>query len=151
MATLFLLTACSPPNDAKESDHAGVLTETESGHTIAFAINEGLEYATVSPGKAAKTSGKVQFALTKIVDGKTELKDSATVNYGDYAVFEDAQGAYSVVATAIGLNGEKDTLYGADILKRNDIDTVYVRVQEPATLKLSTSYAEDVFPEGSTM
>ena len=152
MATLFLLNACSPPDSPHESDHAGVLTETESGHTIAFSVteesNDILEYAIDEPAKkSAKKSGKVQFALTKIVDGKTELFDSTTVDYGEYAIFEDAKGAYSVVATAIGLNGEKDTLYGADILKRNDIDTVYVRVQEPATLKLSTSYKEEVVDE----
>ena len=163
MATLFLLNACSPPSDPHESDHAGVLTETESGHTIAFAIHQEAGEFVVNPdGKAAKQSGTVQFALTKIVDGKTKLLDSTTVKYGDYAVFEDVRGAYSVIATAAGIDGKKDTLYGADILKRNDIDTVYVEVQKPATLKLSTSYTEivksdygektqDVFPEGSTM
>ena len=144
MATLFLLNACSPPNDATESKHAGVLTETESGHTIAFSIEAEADFATVSLDKSARKSGTVQFALTKIVDGKTELMDSATVEYGDYAVFEDANGAYSVVATAIGLNGEKDTLFGADILKWNDVDTVYVRVQEPASVRISTSYTEIV-------
>ena len=141
-AMLSQVVACSPPNDSHESDHAGVLTETESGRTLAFAIEEELGYATDISGKSAKTSGSVQFALTKIVDGKTELMDSVTVDYGEYAVFDDATGAYSVVATVTGMNGEKDTLYGADILKWNDIDTVYVRVQEPATLKISTSYTE---------
>ena len=134
MATLF--TACTLPNDSHESDHAGVLTETESGHTVAFTLHSYVdEY---NP----KQSARVNFALTKIVDGKTKLLDSATVKYGDYAVFEDITGAYSVVATAIGLNGEKDTLYGVDVLKRNDIDTVYVRVQKPATLKISTAYTD---------
>jgi hypothetical protein len=142
IASLFLLTSCSPPNDSHESDHAGVLTETESGRTLAFAIEEELGYVTEISGKAAKKSGSVQFALTKIVNGKTELLDSTTVKYGEYAVFDDATGAYSVVATAIGLNGKKDTLFGAEILKRNDIDTVYVRVQEPATLKISTAYTD---------
>lgn len=163
MATLFLLNACSPPSDPHESDHAGVLTETESGHTIAFAIHQEAGEFVVNPdGKAAKQSGTVQFALTKIVDGKTKLLDSTTVKYGDYAVFENVQGAYSVVATAAGIDGEKDTLYGADILKRNDLDTVYVLVQKPAALKISTSYTEyvksnygeekqDVLPEGSTL
>ena len=155
-AILSQVVACSPPNDAHESDHAGVLTETESGHTVAFTLHSYVdEY---NP----KQSAKVNFALTKIVDGKTKLLDSATVKYGDYAVFEDITGAYSVVATAIGLNGEKDTLYGVDVLKRNDVDTVYVRVQEPATLKISTSYTEtvksshgeetqEIFSEGSTL
>ena len=162
-AMLSQVVACSPPNDPHESNHAGVLTETESGHTVAFAITQSLEAYTVNPeGKAAKQTGSVQFALTKIVDGKTKLLDSATVEYGDYAVFENVQGAYSVVATAAGIDGEKDTLYGADILKRNDLDTVYVLVQKPAALKISTSYTEivksgygektqDVFPEGSTL
>lgn len=147
IAALFLLTSCSPPNDAHGSDQAGVLTETESGRTLAFAIDESPDFATISPDKAAKKTGTVQFALTKIVDGKTELMDSTTVKYGEYAVFEDAKGAYSVVATAIGLYGEKDTLFGADILKKNDIDTIFVRVQEPATLKISTSYKEEVVIE----
>lgn len=153
MATLF--SACAMPEDNGTST-AGVLTETESGHTVAFTLHSYVdEY---NP----KQSAKVNFALTKIEDGKTKLLDSATVKYGDYAVFEDITGAYSVVATATGLNGEKDTLYGADILKRNDIDTVYVRVQEPATLKISTSYTEtvksshgeetqEIFSEGSTL
>ena len=155
-AMLSQVVACSPPNDAHESNHAGVLTETESGHTVAFTLHSYVdEY---NP----KQSAKVNFALTKIVDGKTKLLDSATVKYGDYAVFEDITGAYSVVATATGLNGEKDTLYGVDVLKRNDVDTVYVRVQEPATLKISTSYTEtvksshgeetqEIFSEGSTL
>ena len=155
-AMLSQVVACSPPNDAHESNHAGVLTETESGHTVAFTLHSYVdEY---NP----KQSAKVNFALTKIVDGKTKLLDSATVKYGDYAVFEDITGAYSVVATATGLNGEKDTLYGVDVLKRNDMDTVYVRVQEPATLKISTSYTEtvksshgeetqEIFSEGSTL
>lgn len=153
MATLF--SACAIPEDNGTST-AGVLTETESGHTVAFTLHSYVdEY---NP----KQSAKVNFALTKIEDGKTKLLDSATVKYGDYAVFEDITGAYSVVATATGLNGEKDTLYGADILRRNDVDTVYVRVQEPATLKISTSYTEtvksshgeetqEVFSEGSIL
>lgn len=153
MATLF--SACAMPEDNGTST-AGVLTETESGHTVAFTLHSYVdEY---NP----KQSAKVNFALTKIVDGKTKLLDSATVKYGDYAVFEDITGAYSVVATATGLNGEKDTLYGADILRRNDVDTVYVRVQEPATLKISTSYTEtvksshgeetqEIFSEGSIL
>ena len=141
-AILSQVAACSLPNDSQESEHAGVLTETESGHTVAFAISEELSDVVVP--KSAKKSGKVQFALTRIVDGKTELMDTATVKYGDYAVFEDITGAYSVVATAIGLSGEKDTLYGADILKRNDLDTVHVLVQKPATLRISTSYSEFV-------
>lgn len=153
MATLF--SACAMPEDNGTST-AGVLTETESGHTVAFTLHSYVdEY---NP----KQSAKVNFALTKIVDGKTKLLDSATVKYGDYAVFEDITGAYSVVATATGLNGEKDTLYGVDVLKRNDVDTVYVRVQEPATLKISTSYTEtvksshgeetqEIFSEGSTL
>ena len=139
IASLFLLTSCSPPNDSLESEHAGVLTETESGHTVAFAIEEEISETNVS----AKKSGTVHFALTKIVDGKTELFDSTTVKYGEYAVFEDVKGAYSVVATsAEEQNNEKDTLFGAEILKRNDIDTVYVRVQKPATLKISTAYSD---------
>lgn len=153
MATLF--SACAMPEDNGTST-AGVLTETESGHTVAFTLHSYVdEY---NP----KQSAKVNFALTKIEDGKTKLLDSATVKYGDYAVFEDITGAYSVVATATGLNGEKDTLYGVDVLKRNDVDTVYVRVQEPATLKISTSYTEtvksshgeetqEIFSEGSTL
>ena len=139
IASLFLLTSCSPPNDSLESEHAGVLTETESGHTVAFAIEKEISEINVS----AKKSGTVHFALTKIVDGKTELFDSTTVKYGEYAVFEDVKGAYSVVATsAEEQNNEKDTLFGAEILKRNDIDTVYVRVQKPATLKISTAYSD---------
>lgn len=137
MATLF--SACAMPEDNGTST-AGVLTETESGHTVAFAISEELELDHVMVLKSAKKSGKVQFALTRIVDGKTKLMDSATVEYGDYAVFEDITGAYSVVATATGLNDEKDTLYGADILKRNDVDTVVVGVRKPATLQISTDY-----------
>lgn len=155
-AMLSQVVACSPPSDANESDHAGVLTETESGHTMAFAISEELSNVVVP--KSAKKSGKVQFALTRIVDGKTELMDTATVKYGDYAVFEDITGAYSVVATAIGLNGEKDTLYGADILKRNDVDTVVVGVRKPATLQISTDYkiwensdSVSVFAKGDTL
>ena len=152
MATLF--TACTLPNDSHESDHAGVLTETESGHTVAFAIEKEISEINVS----AKKSGTVHFALTKIVDGKTELFDSTTVKYGDFAVFEDVHGAYSVVATAAGVNGEKDTLYGVDVLKRNDTDTVYVSVQEPATLQISTDYkiwensdSVSVFAQGDTL
>lgn len=150
IATLFLLTSCSPPNDAST---AGVLTETESGRTLAFSIESEVgEYS-------AQKSARVKFALTKIVEGKTELLDSATVDYGDYAVFEDVKGAYSVVATAAGLNGDEkgdsDTLFGAEILKRNDLDTVYVRVGEPATLKISTTYTgdeqEDFVSEGDTL
>lgn len=135
MATLF--SACAMPEDNGTST-AGVLTETESGHTVAFAIEEDLDHVMVP--MSAKKSGTVQFALTKIVDGKTELMNSATVEYGDYAVFEDITGAYSVVATVIGMDGEKDTLYGADILKRNDVDTVVVGVRKPATLQISTDY-----------
>ena len=156
IASLFLLTSCSPPSDANESDHAGVLTETESGHTVAFAAEKWDDTFSVTP--SAKKSGTVQFALTKIVDGKTELFDSATVKYGDFAVFDDVHGAYSVVATAIGLNGEKDTLYGADILKRNDVDTVVVGVRKPATLQISTDYkiwensdSVSVFAKGDTL
>ena len=88
MATLF--NACAMPEDNGTST-AGVLTETESGHTVAFAIEEDLDHVMVP--MSAKKSGTVQFALTKIVDGKTELMDSATVEYGDYAVFEDITGA----------------------------------------------------------
>lgn len=155
MATLF--SACAMPEDNGTST-AGVLTETESGHTVAFAISEELELDHVMVPKSAKKSGKVQFALTRIVDGKTELMDSATVEYGDYAVFEDITGAYSVVATVIGMDGEKDTLYGADILKRNDIDTVVVGVRKPATLQISTDYkiwensdSVSVFAKGDTL
>lgn len=153
MATLF--SACAMPEDNGTST-AGVLTETESGHTVAFAIEENLDHVMVP--MSAKKSGTVQFALTKIVDGKTELMDSATVEYGDYAVFEDITGAYSVVATVIGMDGEKDTLYGADILKRNDIDTVVVGVRKPATLQISTDYmiwensdSVSVFAKGDTL
>ena len=153
MATLF--SACAMPEDNGTST-AGVLTETESGHTVAFAIEEDLDHVMVP--MSAKKSGTVQFALTKIVDGKTELMDSATVEYGDYAVFEDITGAYSVVATVIGMDGEKDTLYGADILKRNDIDTVVVGVRKPATLQISTDYkiwensdSVSVFAKGDTL
>lgn len=153
MATLF--SACAIPEDNGTST-AGVLTETESGHTVAFAIEEDLDHVMVP--MSAKKSGTVQFALTKIVDGKTELMDSATVEYGDYAVFEDITGAYSVVATVIGMDGEKDTLYGADILKRNDIDTVVVGVRKPATLQISTDYkiwensdSVSIFAKGDTL
>lgn len=153
MATLF--SACAMPEDNGTST-AGVLTETESGHTVAFAIEEDLDHVMIP--MSAKKSGTVQFALTKIVDGKTELMDSATVEYGDYAVFEDITGAYSVVATVIGMDGEKDTLYGADILKRNDIDTVVVGVRKPATLQISTDYkiwensdSVSVFAKGDTL
>ena len=155
MATLF--NACAMPEDNGTST-AGVLTETESGHTVAFAISEELELDHVVVPKSAKKSGKVQFALTRIVDGKTELMDTATVKYGDYAVFEDITGAYSVVATVIGMDGEKDTLYGADILKRNDVDTVVVGVRKPATLQISTDYkiwensdSVSVFAKGDTL
>lgn len=149
MATLF--SACAMPEDNGTST-AGVLTETESGHTVAFTLHSYVdEY---NP----KQSAKVNFALTKIEDGKTKLLDSATVKYGDYAVFEDITGAYSVVATATGLNGEKDTLYGADILKRNDVDTVVVGVRKPATLQISTDYkiwensdSVSVFAKGDTL
>jgi hypothetical protein len=153
MATLF--SACAMPEDNGTST-AGVLTETESGHTVAFAIEEDLDHVMVP--MSAKKSGTVQFALTKIVDGKTKLMDSATVEYGDYAVFEDITGAYSVVATVIGMDGEKDTLYGADILKRNDVDTVVVGVRKPATLQISTDYkiwensdSVSVFAKGDTL
>jgi hypothetical protein len=153
MATLF--SACAMPEDNGTST-AGVLTETESGHTVAFAIEEDLDHVMVP--MSAKKSGTVQFALTKIVDGKTELMDSATVEYGDYAVFEDITGAYSVVATVTGMDGEKDTLYGADILKRNDVDTVVVGVRKPATLQISTDYkiwensdSVSVFAKGDTL
>jgi hypothetical protein len=155
MATLF--SACAMPEDNGTST-AGVLTETESGHTVAFAISEELELDHVMVPKSAKKSGKVQFALTRIVDGKTKLMDSATVEYGDYAVFEDITGAYSVVATVTGMDGEKDTLYGADILKRNDVDTVVVGVRKPATLQISTDYkiwensdSVSVFAKGDTL
>jgi hypothetical protein len=153
MATLF--SACAMPEDNGTST-AGVLTETESGHTVAFAIEEDLDHVMVP--MSAKKSGTVQFALTKIVDGKTELMNSATVEYGDYAVFEDITGAYSVVATVTGMDGEKDTLYGADILKRNDVDTVVVGVRKPATLQISTDYkiwensdSVSVFAKGDTL
>ena len=153
MATLF--SACAMPEDNGTST-AGVLTETESGHTVAFAIEEDLDHVMVP--MSAKKSGTVQFALTKIVDGKTKLMDSATVEYGDYAVFEDITGAYSVVATVTGMDGEKDTLYGADILKRNDVDTVVVGVRKPATLQISTDYkiwensdSVSVFAKGDTL
>ena len=153
MATLF--SACAIPEDNGTST-AGVLTETESGHTVAFAIEEDLDHVMVP--MSAKKSGTVQFALTKIVDGKTKLMDSATVEYGDYAVFEDITGAYSVVATVTGMDGEKDTLYGADILKRNDVDTVVVGVRKPATLQISTDYkiwensdSVSVFAKGDTL
>ena len=155
-AILSQVVACSPPNDAHESNHAGVLTETESGHTVAFAIEKWEDSFTTTP--FAKKSGTVQFALTKIVDGKTELFDSATVKFGDFAVFEDVHGAYSVVATAAGVNGEKDTLYGVEVLKRNDIDTVIVGVRKPATLQISTDYkirensdSVSVFAQGDTL
>ena len=155
-AILSQVVACSPPNDAHESNHAGVLTETESGHTVAFAIEKWEDSFTTTP--FAKKSGTVQFALTKIVDGKTELFDSATVKFGDFAVFEDVHGAYSVVATAAGVNGEKDTLYGVEVLKRNDIDTVIVGVRKPATLQISTDYkiwensdSVGVFAKGDTL
>ena len=153
MATLF--SACAMPEDNGTST-AGVLTETESGHTVAFAIEEDLDHVMVP--MSAKKSGTVQFALTKIVDGKTKLMDSASVEYGDYAVFEDITGAYSVVATVTGMDGEKDTLYGADILKRNDVDTVVVGVRKPATLQISTDYkiwgnsdSVSVFAKGDTL
>ena len=153
MATLF--SACAIPEDNGTST-AGVLTETESGHTVAFAIEEDLDHVMVP--MSAKKSGTVQFALTKIVDGKTKLMDSASVEYGDYAVFEDITGAYSVVATVTGMDGEKDTLYGADILKRNDVDTVVVGVRKPATLQISTDYkiwensdSVSVFAKGDTL
>lgn len=155
-AILSQVVACSPPNDAHESNHAGVLTETESGHTVAFAIEKWEDSFTTTP--FAKKSGTVQFALTKIVDGKTELFDSATVKFGDFAVFEDVHEAYSVVATAAGVNGEKDTLYGVEVLKRNDIDTVIVGVRKPATLQISTDYkiwensdSVGVFAKGDTL
>lgn len=155
-AILSQVVACSPPNDAHESNHAGVLTETESGHTVAFAIEKWEDSFTTTP--FAKKSGTVQFALTKIVDGKTELFDSATVKFGDFAVFEDVHGAYSVVATAAGVNGEKDTLYGVEVLKRNDIDTIIVGVRKPATLQISTDYkiwensdSVSVFAQGDTL
>ena len=155
-AILSQVVACSPPNDAHESNHAGVLTETESGHTVAFAIEKWEDSFTTTP--FAKKSGTVQFALTKIVDGKTELFDSATVKFGDFAIFEDVHGAYSVVATAAGVNGEKDTLYGVEVLKRNDIDTVIVGVRKPATLQISTDYkirensdSVSVFAQGDTL
>lgn len=153
MATLF--SACAMPEDNGTST-AGVLTETESGHTVAFAIEEDFDHVMVP--MSAKKSGTVQFALTKIVDGKTKLMDSATVEYGDYAVFEDITGAYSVVATVTGMDGEKDTLYGADVLKRNDVDTVVVGVRKPATLQISTDYkiwensdSVSVFAKGDTL
>ena len=53
-AMLSQVVACSPPSDANESDQAGVLTETESGHTVAFAISEELELDHVVVPKSAK-------------------------------------------------------------------------------------------------
>ena len=139
MATLF--SACTLPNDSHESNHAGVLTETESGHTIAFDLDN------VSLLSDSKASAKVKFTLTKMADGKTVLFDSATVNYGDKAVFENANEAYSVLATAFIQHSKKeiDTLYGAEILRRNDHDNVYVTVAKPATLKISTNFVEEVW------
>ena len=51
MATLF--NACAMPEDNGTST-AGVLTETESGHTVAFAIEEDLDHVMVP--KSAKKS-----------------------------------------------------------------------------------------------
>ena len=100
MATLF--NACTLPNDSHESNHAGVLTETESGHTIAFDLDN------LSLLSDSKASAKVKFTLTKMADGKTVLFDSATVNYGDKAVFENANEAYSVLATAFIQHSKKE-------------------------------------------
>ena len=124
-ALTFLLAACSPPSDANESDHAGVLTETESGHTLAFN--------TFSWDYDLPKSARVKYALAKIVDGKTELYDSVTVKAHEYAVFENVKGAYSVIATTEGLAG-------AEILKTNDVDSILVDLWKPATLKLSVDY-----------
>ncbi len=129
-ALLSLVSACSE----KGTDTAGVLSETESGHTLAFAINRDI---------GEDGPGKVTFALTKISDGKTELYDTATANADGYAVFENAKGAYSVVATAIGQDSTADTLFGAEILRRNDIDTFYVRIGKPATVKIATDFQEE--------
>lgn len=126
IATIFLLTSCSPPSDANESDHAGVLTETESGHTIAFNTEYSWDYD-------LPKSARVKYALAKIVDGKTELYDSVTVKAHEYAVFENVKGAYSVIVTT-------DGLAGAEILKANDKDSIYVTLRKPATLKLSVDY-----------
>ena len=71
MATLF--NACAMPEDNGTST-AGVLTETESGHTVAFAISEELELDHVVVPKSAKKSGKVQFALTRIVDRHSQIR-----------------------------------------------------------------------------
>ena len=127
IASLFLLTSCSPPSDANESDHAGVLTETESGHTLAFTTDYNWIDADMPK------SARVKFTLATIVDGKTELYDSVTVKLNEYAVFENVKGAYSVIATTEGYAG-------AEILKSNEEDSIFVQLREPATLKLSVDY-----------
>ncbi|WP_407457153.1 hypothetical protein [Fibrobacter sp.] len=124
MAALF--SACALPEDDKGTSTAGVLTETESGHTIAFNTGYSWDYD-------LPKSAKVTYTLARIVDGKTEFYDSVTVDAHEYAVFEDVKGAYSVIASTEGFAG-------AQILKTNDEDSIYVRLQKPATLKLSVDY-----------
>lgn len=123
MATLFI--ACAPTDDNSTST-AGVLTETESGHTVAFNTEYSWDYD-------LPKSANIKYTLAKIVNGKTELYDSVTVDVHEYAVFENVKGAYSVIATTEGFAG-------AQILKNNDEDSIYVRIQKPATLKLSVDY-----------
>ena len=130
-AIASLIIACSPPNDSNST--AGVLTETESGHTIAFATDDIYS----SP---RKISARVKFSLTQVIDGKTVLYDTATTNKDGYAVFKNVKGAYSVVAATEGEGGKKDSLFGAQILKWNDEDTIYVGLSEPAILKISVDY-----------
>lgn len=124
MAALF--SACALPEDDKGTSTAGVLTETESGHTLAFTTEYSWDYD-------LPKSARVKYTLAKIVDGKTELYDSITVDANDFAIFEDVKGAYSVIATTEGLAG-------AEILKSNDEDSIYVRLRKPATLKISVDY-----------
>ena len=127
MATLYLLTSCAPPNDGSTST-AGVLTETESGHTLAFTTGLYWDDYTDIP-----KSARVKYTLATIVDGKTKLYDSTTVKLNEYAVFEDVKGAYSVIATTEGFAG-------AEILKSNEEDSIFVQLRKPATLKLSVDY-----------
>ena len=125
-ALTSLLAACAPPNSDSTST-AGVLTETESGHTLAFTTDYNWLDADIPK------SARVKFTLATIVDGKTKLYDSATVKLNEYAIFEDVKGVYSVIATTEGFAG-------AEILKSNEEDSIFVQLQKPATLKLSVDY-----------
>lgn len=138
--TAFLAVALSACGD-NEASTAGVLTETESGRTLALTLNR------LMVSDSTDNPGSVKFALTRIVDGRTTLYDSMTVGYNEYAVFKDVPDIYGVVAST-QLDPDK-SLIGAEILKTNESDTLFVEVSTPATLKISTAY--DSLEVGDTL